>query len=88
MDPYSSGRTWYFNYSDVYRPGSRGCEFPQATGSASDPSSFGGVFGGVYVYQQQIATSNPLVSVPTSDRHEQVCSRRLWLLCLAIVCVY
>jgi len=43
MDPYSSGRPWHFNYSDVYRPGSRGREFPQATGSARDPSSFGGV---------------------------------------------
>jgi len=75
MDPYSSGRPWHFNYSDVYRPGSRGREFPQATGSARDPSSF----GGVNVYQQQSATSNPLVSVPISDRHEQVCSR-LWLL--------
>jgi len=32
MDPYSSGRPWHFNYSDVYRPGSRGREFLQATG--------------------------------------------------------
>jgi len=69
MDPYSSGRPWYFNYSDVYRPGSRGREFLQATVITNNPLSF----GGVNVYQQQIATSNPLVSVPTSNRHEQVC---------------
>ena len=60
MDPY---RPWYYHYG-VPPSGSGGHEFPDGD------SRFG-----VNIYQQHIASSrNPLVSVPTSERREQVCS--------------
>ena len=58
MDPY---RPWYYHYG-VPPLGSGWHEFPDGD------SHFG-----VNIYQQHIASSrNPLVSVPTSERREQV----------------
>ena len=69
MDPY---RPWYYHYG-VPPSGSRGHEFPDGDSRFS-----------VNIYQQHITSSrNPLVSVPTSERREQVCSFFLFFLCVA-----
>ena len=60
MDPY---RPWYYHYG-VPPSSSGGHEFTDGD------SHFG-----VNIYQQHIARSRgPVVSVSTSERHEQICS--------------